>query len=73
MKNQISVFIGSDEFSCIEYYDADACMSGVEIFEAMEHKYLGKIDGLTVPDIDDEDSTIIFNAEVENYLNENYF
>jgi ABC-type uncharacterized transport system substrate-binding protein len=76
MKNTISVFIGADEFECIQYYDTDKNIDGVEVFEAMEHKLIGNIDGLIIPDLDDEDydsATIKFNSEVEEYLEENYF
>lgn len=66
MKNQKSVFIGSDEFIC-QQFDG-----GIDILDE-NNVHIGEIEGLELPDIDDEDENIKFDQEIECFLNENYY
>ena len=66
MKNQISVFEFGRKFVCTEFYDVVINYGGVDIRE--NGKYLGKIVGLEIPDIEDEDETEKFNNEVIEWI-----
>lgn len=71
MKNQISVFVGGAEYICTESYDCE--LGGAIEVKNENGKYLGQIFDLSIPDIDDEDSTLQFNEEVEAWLIDNRF
>ena len=55
MKNTIGVFIGSDEFECVQYN------GGVDIYNSGTNKYLGDLHNISIPDIDDIEENIKFN------------
>jgi hypothetical protein len=69
MHNQISVFEFGREFQCTDFYDTDTNHGGIDVSENGNH--LGEIVGLSVPDIDDEEETEKFNAEVINWIVDN--
>lgn len=73
MKNTISVFVGFDEFICQSFYDIDVSIDGVEVFDS-EHRLIGKINGLLIPGVGDEDEEYTyFNSAVEEFLNDQYY
>jgi len=69
MKNEKSVFESGDEFRCVEFYDVDPDESGVEIF--LDTKLLGRINGISIPPIDDEEENNEFDKKVIEWIRDN--
>lgn len=72
--NTISVFIGTDEFVCREFYDSDTSIGGVDVSDETG-KHIGEIWGLFIPMDEDENSIdyTLFNSSVEEFLKEKYY
>lgn len=69
MKNQKSVFEFGEEYVCTEFYDADLSTSGVDV--SCNDNHLGQILGLSIPDIDDEESNMKFDKDVIAWIVDN--
>ena len=69
IKNEKSVFMFGNEYRCVGFTDVAPDVSGVEIFRNDES--LGKIVGLNIPDIEDEEENIKFDIEINAWLVEN--
>jgi len=63
--NTISVFVGVDEFICKQFD------GGIDIWE--KNIFLGELEGVNIPDAEDNDELENFNKEVENWLEVNYY
>jgi len=69
MQNQKSVFEFGDEFQCQGFTDVDPDVSGVEVFR--NGNRLGRIVGLSIPDIEDEEENEKFDKEVIEWIVDN--
>ncbi len=70
MKNQKSVFEFGDEYVCTQFTNVDPDYTGVDI--SLNDNHIGQIVGLDIPDdIDDIESNIAFDTEVEDWIIEN--
>lgn len=71
MKNQISVFAGSDEYICTQFYDTDSGQNGIEIKDSVTDKIIGTMMNISIPEFDDDDwynKSIDFDRDVREYI-----
>ena len=67
MENQLSVFIGNDEYVCTQFYDVESDTSGVDV--CFDTILLGEIWGLDIPGVGDEDEEYTrFNEAVTRWV-----
>ena len=67
--NQKSVFEFGDEFNCQQFFCSTRNVGGIDVSRNGEH--LGKIIGLDIPDIDDDDENEKFDNEVIQWIVDN--
>lgn len=65
--NQKSVFIGSDEYQCIQFYCSDRSSVGVDV-RGPNGKHFCEVLGVSIPEIDDESSNILFDRLITNEI-----
>lgn len=72
MKNTYAVFVGGDEYTCVQFFDIDTQTDGVDVYNAANNKHLGEIWGVTIPEVDaDVEDTQAFEATVTEWLKNN--
>lgn len=71
MKNTLSIFVGSDEFVCSQFFDVDQQVDGIDI--SIDDKQVGEILNISIPDASDEEELEKFEDEVVTWLNVNYY
>ena len=71
MKNQKSVFEFGNEYQCTQILYPDRSIGGIDV--SVNGNHLGKIIGIEIPDIDDEEENIKFDNEVINWIVDNEF
>ena len=69
--NEKGVWSFGHEFLVRSFTNVDPDESGVEI--RINNELVGQIEGIYIPDIDDEETNICFDVEIQNWLEENYW
>jgi len=71
MKNQKAVFEFGNEYNCTSFYNCDLNYEGVDV--SLNGEHLGSIVDISIPDIEDEEENIKFDAEVIDWIVDNNF
>lgn len=64
MKNQISIFVGSDEYLVQQIFDTEYG-DGVDIFQSDPMKHIGTLYDISIPELDSEENEL---TEFENII-----
>lgn len=64
MKNQISIFVGSDEYLVQQIFDTEYG-DGVDIFQSDPMKLVGTLYDISIPELDSEENEL---TEFENII-----